>query len=38
MDLKLPDDSGSRPKLGRKMVAAVLLPRAEAALPHVCGR
>ncbi len=34
MDLKLPDDSGSRrfSKLGRKMAAAVLLPRAEAAL------
>ncbi len=34
MDLKLPDDSGSRrfSKAGRKMAAAVLLPRAEAAL------
>jgi hypothetical protein len=34
MDLKLPNESGSRRfwKAGRKMAAAVLLPRAEAAL------
>ena len=34
MHLKLPDDSGSRQfsKAGRKLAAAVLLPRAEAAL------
>ena len=34
MNLKLPDDSDSRrfSKAGRKMAAAVLLPRAEAAL------
>ena len=39
MDLKLPDDSGSRrfSKAGRKMAAAVLLPRAKADLPPRCA-